>query len=127
MAGVIPFPHGETVTIQTAGTTTDPYSGDPTPAWELGVGQTWMTAPSQVTVAGVGIEPRPSSEPVENARNSVVSGYTLYLPPGTSVTAQNRVVVRGGTYNVLGDPATWRSPFTGWEPGIVVQVGRTEG
>lgn len=112
------FAHGETVTIQTAGTTTDPYSGDTTEDWDN---------PTEVEVTGVGIEPRPSSEPVENARNSVVSGFTLYLPPGTSVTAQNRVVVRGGTYDVLGDPATWRNPFTGWEPGVVVQVGRTEG
>lgn len=112
------FPHGETVTIQTAGTVTDPYSGESAPSWD---------DPTEVDVPGVAVEPRPSSEPVENARNSVTSGFTLYLPAGTAITAQNRVIVRGGTYDVLGDPADWRSPFTGWAPGLVVQVGRTEG
>lgn len=113
------FRFGETVTIQTAGPRYDKYADET-------VYDDWEN-PASVDVLGVGIEPRPSSEPVEAARNAVVSGYTLYLPTGTTVTAQNRIVVRGGTYNALGDPAVWMSPFTGWAPGIVVQVGRTEG
>jgi hypothetical protein len=121
------FAYGETVTIQSPGTTLDPYSGDPVTAWDLDEGQSWSTEPSEVDVAHVGVEPRPSSEPVEAARNAVVAGFTLYFPPATTITAHNRVVVRGGTYNVLGDAADWRSPFTGWAPGVVVQVGRTEG
>ena len=112
------FPHGETVTILTAGTTTDPYSGEPSPDW---------TTPTSVTVAGVAVEPRPSGEPLQDARNQVTSGFTLYMPPGTTIAPQNRVSVRGATYDVLGHPADWRSPFTGWEPGIVVQVERSEG
>jgi hypothetical protein len=112
------FPYGDTVQILTAGTTTDPYSGEPSPDW---------TSPTSVDVAGVGVEPRPSGEPLQDARNQVVSGYTLYMPAGTAITSANRVVVRGETYDVLGEPAVWRSPFTGWEPGIVVQVERSEG
>lgn len=112
------FPYGDTVQILTAGTKTDPYSNEST--------DDWSTATS-VDVPGVGVEPRPSGEPLQDARNQVVSGFTLYMPGGTAITAANRVVVRGQTYDVLGEPAVWRSPFTGWEPGIVVQVERSEG
>lgn len=112
------FPYGETVQVITAGTTTDPYSGEPTDDWD--------TATS-VDVTGVAVEPRPSGEPLQDARNQVTSGFTLYMPAGTAITAQNRVTVRGETYDVLGEPAEWRNPFTGWEPGLVVQVERSEG
>jgi hypothetical protein len=73
------------------------------------------------------VEPRPSAEPVQDARNAVTSGFTLYMPTGTTITATNRVRVRGAVYDVLGEPAEWRSPFTGWAPGVVVQVEKVEG
>lgn len=113
------FAHGETVEVLTAGETVDPYSGEPSESW----------APEDVTpviVVGVGVEPRPSSEPVQDARNAVTSGFTLYMPP-IDLTSKQRIRVRGEVYNVLGQPAAWRNPFTGWTPGLVVQVDRTEG
>ena len=113
------FAHGESVTILTAGTEVDPYSDDPVSSWEV--------EPSEVVVTGVGVEPRPSDEPTQEARNAVVSGFTLYLPAGTEIGPQNRVVVRGGTYEVLGEAAVWRNPFTGWVPGVVVQVQKVDG
>lgn len=112
------FAFGEPVTVQTAGTTSDPYSGVDGPSWDT------VTV---VLVPGVGVEPRPSAEPVQDARNSVTSGFTLYFPPGVEVTPKNRVLVRGRQYDVLGEPAEWVNPFTGWTPGAVVQVERTEG
>lgn len=121
------FPYGETVTVLTAGTVTDPYSEETVPAWKLSAGQTWTIEPSGVNVTGVAVEPRPSGEPLQDARNQVVSGFTLYFPAGTAITAQNHVTVRGETYDVLGEPAVWKNPYTGWEPGVVVQVERWEG
>lgn len=112
------YPFGETVYVLTAGTTTDPYSNETAEDW---------SAASEVAVEGVAVEPRPSQEPVQDARNAVTSGYTLYMPAGTSIDARSRVTVRGAVFEVLGEPAVWRSPFTGWEPGVVVQVGRVEG
>lgn len=112
------FPHGETVTVLAAGEVADPYSGETSADW---------SNPTETEVTDVAVEPRPSSEPTQDARNAVVSGFTLYMPAGAAITAQNRVIVRGDTYDVLGDPADWRSPFSGWNPGIVVQCGRTEG
>lgn len=110
-----PFPYGETVTVVTPATEDDPYSG------------TAGTAGSSVEVPGCAVEPRPSAEPVQDARNAVTSGFTIYMPAGTEIGPQNRVQVRGETFGVLGEPAVWRSPLTGWEPGVVVQCERTEG
>ena len=106
---------GETVVIVTPAKDADAYSGDP------------ATDESEVAVDGVAVEPRPSSEPQQDARNAVTSGFTLYLPAGTVIGPENAVRVRGGTFSVLGEPAVWRSPFTGWEPGVIVQCERTEG
>lgn len=103
----------ETVAVLTAGTVTDPYSGESTPSW---------TTPTEVAVVTLApAEPRPSSEPVQDARNAVVSGWTLYLPSGTAVTSANRVRVRGAIYPVQGEPADWLGA------GIVVQAYGTAG
>lgn len=103
---------GETVQVLTAATKTDRY-GNTVEDW---------TSPASVDVTTLApAEPRPSQEPVQDARNSVVSGWTLYLPAGTAVTAANRVRVRGKDYPVQGEPAVWGSR------GIVVQAFVTEG
>ena len=111
------FPFGETIQVLSASTTTDRYSNTV---------ENWAT-PSEVEVDGVGVEPRPSSEDHRDARNAVTSGFTLYVPAGTAVTAKNRIRVRGDVYEVDGEPAEWRNPFTGWQPGLVVQTKRMEG
>ena len=112
------FPYGETVTVLAAQLVEDEYGNTV---------ESWDTPTTVATVPGVGVEPRPVSETFNDDRNAVTSGYTLYLPAGVAVTAQHRVEVRGEVWPVLGDPAEWRNPFTGWQPGMVVQVGRTDG
>lgn len=103
----------ETVTRLRAGTTTDPYSGEEAADW---------TSPTEHDITTVApAEPRPSGEPVQEARNAVTSGFTLYLPADEDVTARDRMRVRGRVYDVLGDPALWLGA------GLVVQVGATEG
>lgn len=112
----------ETVAVLTAGTLTDPYSSELTSAWVLPSGKSWTTAPSEVNVTTLApAEPRPSSEPAQDARNSVTSGWTLYLPAGTAITSANRVRVRGTIYPVQGTPAVWGSR------GVVVQAYGTAG
>jgi hypothetical protein len=103
----------ETVTRLRAGTTTDPYSNEPTEDW---------TTPTELDITTLApAEPRPSGEPLQDARNQVVSGYTLYLPEGSDVTRVDRMRVRGVVHNVLGDPAVWLGA------GLVVQLERSEG
>ena len=102
----------ETIAILTAGTVTDPYSGEAVEDWNTPTEvNTTLTAPP---------EPRPSTEPVQDARNSVTSGWTLYLPAGTAITAKNRVRVRGVVYPVRGEPAVWPK-------GVVIQAYGTAG
>jgi len=110
---------GETVIVLTGTPVVDPYSGATT-------GTDWTTTPpTEVPVDNVLCEPRPSSEPVQDARNAVTSGYTLYLPTGTAITPTNRVRVRGLDYDVLGEASDWR--LGSWHPGLVVQTSRTAG
>lgn len=62
-----------------------------------------------------------------NDRQSVVSAsLAVALPPCTVVESSARMVVRDVTYEVVGEPADWRSPFTGWNPGVVVGLERAQ-
>lgn len=112
------FAHGEPVDVLTAGTVTDPYSGEPARSWDTS---------TSVTVEHVAVAGGGSLEPLLDARDPVTSDFDLMFPTGTVVTAQNRVVVRGLTCEVVGRPFRWVSPFTGWEPGLVVNAKVSEG
>lgn len=112
------FAYGETVDVLTAGTVTDPYSGDTTEDWDN---------PTSVPVEGCGVAAGGSLEPLQDARNAVESDFDVIMPPGTPVTSHNRLVMRGLTCDVVGRPFDWRNPFTGWAPGLFVQAKIREG
>lgn len=114
------FPYGETVVVLAAGVTQDDYDNDV---------ENWDNPATVATVTGVGVEPRPEGETYRSDRNAVVSGFTLYDSTNAlaAVSPQHRITVRGSTWAVDGEPAEWRNPFTGWQPGTVVQVGRIDG
>lgn len=104
---------GETIVVLSAGTVADPYSGE--------TSEDWSNATERTVTTIAPAEPRPSQEPTQEARNALVSGWTLYLPAGDPITAANRVRVRGEEYPVQGQPADWLGA------GVVVQAFRTEG
>jgi hypothetical protein len=117
---------GETVTVLTGTPVTDPsgtpvldpYSNEPSVSWD---------SPGEVSVVDVLCEPRPSSEPVQDARNAVTSGWTLYIqnrPVMPLITPANRVRIRGYDYDVLGEPGDWRLGSFG---GVVIQTGKVAG
>lgn len=111
------FPYGETVTILTRTETgTDRY-GNPTFAWP---------APG-VDVDGCAVAPRSATEPAQVGRQAVITGLTVYMPPGTVVGPYDRLSLRGVTYEVDGEAGEWVSPFSGWRPGVEVAVKRVEG
>lgn len=112
------FLYGEIVQFLSGGTATDPYSGDT-------VYDDWDNPTTVLTLSG-GIEPIASDEPLQDGRQSVIVGYRLYLPGAQAVMPWWRALVRGEVFNVDGRPAVWYNPFTGWSPGTVVQVGRTD-
>lgn len=109
----------ETVTVLRGTPVADPYGGTDT-------GLSWDD-PARTDVEATALEPRPSSEPTQDARNSVTTGYTVYLTGQPDVTAQDRVEIRGETYQVDGAPADWRSPFSSWQPGLIVQTTQVAG
>ena len=117
------YPHGETVTRLRASSTPDPYSGDDVQDW---------SAPAELAIPGVAVEPIVSRtesavRPAEQ-RRLVEIDFRIYVPdPAADVTAADRVRVRGHVCRVVGEPAAWRSPFTGWAPGLVVELTTTEG
>lgn len=113
------FAHGETVTRLRGTTTTDPYSGQST--------QIDWTTPDSLDIDGCAFNPGESSEPLQTARNAVLTRPEVYAPPESDILAGDRLVVRGDTYEVQGHPQDWRSPFTGWRPGLVVPLERVEG
>ena len=113
------YVHGESVTRLRAQTSTDPYSGESTPDWSL--------APSSETTTGWGVDDSRSAEPDEVAREAVVTDFVLYREAAADILPGDRVVVRGLTCEVVGRPATWRHPFTGWSAGFVVRANVVEG
>ena len=105
---------GETVVRVRAVPVLDPYSNEETDL-------DWSD-PDLLDIETLApAEPRPSSEPVQDARNAVTSGWTLYLPATADITAADRVRVRGMEYPVQGVPSVWGSR------GMVVQAFGTEG
>jgi len=60
-------------------------------------------------------------------RDTVIVGLSLLLPPGTDVTAVDRVDVGGLSYEVTGEPGHFFSPFTGSDPGVLVGLTRVTG
>ena len=111
------FAFPEAVTVQSAGTVTDPYSGESTADW---------SSPT-LRPESCGVAPGGSTEPNETARDAIDSDFDLIFDHDPGITAADRVVVRGLTCEVNGHPFLYRSPFTGWTPGTVVRVKVREG
>lgn len=113
------FAHGETVTFLAAGAVEDDYGNTV---------QDWSTPTTTLVKPGAGIEPRPVAAEFQDDRNAVTDGFTLYWPGETfDVDPTWRAQVRGQTWSVLGPEAQWANPFTGWNAGTIVQVGRIDG
>lgn len=110
------FPFGESVQIEAALSGIENAHGDLLEGFA-----------QPVTVDGCAFDPGGSAESFGPGRDVVISQPRLFAPPGTVVTARSRVTVRGLLYVVQGEPAVWRSPFTGWEPGVAIPLERVEG
>ncbi len=85
------------------------------------------TVTGERAVAGCAVAPRTSTED-NTGRVQIITGLTLYVPPGAALTATSRVRLPDGTaWRVVGDPGRWRSPLTGWYPGDQVELERVRG
>lgn len=113
------YAFGETVTVRRAEVVEDPYSGEPT-------GLSWANA-TDTEIPGCVVWPGETDEPNRVGREIVDVVLTVAMPPGTDVTAEDRVVVRGQVLEVAGQPFEYVNPFTGWRPGVVVPLTVREG
>lgn len=114
------YPFGESVQIlDGAVTSRDTYGNDV------------RTFPVKATYTNVPVAPADANGAGGNeytdGRDTVVIGLSVYLPDGAAVAPADRAVVRGETWEVIGDPQAWQSPFTGWRPGIPVALRRVTG
>jgi hypothetical protein len=109
------LPQGDTVTIVRPGTPTQDAYGNDVPG-----------APTEITVSGCGVAPRDSTGSASNeltdARDTVISGLTLYAPYGTDIRATDRIRVAGELFEVVGLPGSFRSPFTGSTGPVVASL-----
>ncbi|WP_147265900.1 hypothetical protein [Nocardia puris] len=61
-------------------------------------------------------------------RANVEVDVVLYCPRGADILASDQVELPDGhVYDVVGAPAPWRSPLTGWAPGVAVRAKRVSG
>lgn len=97
------FPYGETVVRLRAPLVADPYSGAATK-------RDWSAAAS-LPIADCVVDP----------------GGSLYGPYDADVIEGDRIVSASGTWDVQGHGAHWVSPFTGWQPGAVWPLRRSDG
>ncbi len=111
------FPNGETVTRLRAPAVTDRYNAEK---------RDWSTA-VETDLPGCAVAAGGSVEPLEVGRSSVVSDFDVIAPPATDILATDRLVVRGVTCEVEGQPFDWRHPWTGWQPGMVIKVKAVQG
>lgn len=79
-----------------------------------------------VTIPGCAVAPREQLEGPVPSWPPLTSGRTVYAPPGTDVSAKDRMIIAAVTYEVDGDPAVWDNPFTGTRFGVVIQLRRTD-
>jgi hypothetical protein len=105
------FPYGETLTVRSIATTTDD-DGNST------------TTPTEASWGPCAVWDRFSAERVDPRQAPVVVGLSIAGPRRTF--GADDLIVRGGVeYQVDGLPEeNTVSPFTGWDPGIVVNVKR---
>lgn len=90
------------------------------------------TAGSPVTVEGCAAWRGSSSKAFGGSKatagqETVTFTATLVVPPGTAITATDRVTLDGIVYEVDGEPVTWQSPLTGTQSGIEVTLRKVIG
>jgi hypothetical protein len=85
----------------------------------------YRTVTTVVTAAAV--RPLSSNEKDAGGRAQTVDAIEVVLPPGTEVSANDRLRVRGLVYEVDGTPEAEHDPMTGTEPGVRVVAKRHSG
>jgi hypothetical protein len=110
-----PYPLGETVRILRTGA---PPTGPDGKVLRDSRGQPLPGADESFDLDGCVVTPRAETPQVggdeQQARDTVIVGWTVYASPGRPVRTTDRVMVRNVVCEITGEPGDWgRSPFTG--------------
>lgn len=76
---------------------------------------------TEIPVGGCAWVPTSTTENVQGA-DQVTADAEVYMPAGTQVSPEDQVVYQGITYDVMGAPEAWSSPFTGIAGPVKVQL-----
>lgn len=117
-----PYPFGETVRILRTGAS--PGRGPR--------GQPLPGPDESFDVEGCVVTPRAETPQVggsqQQDRDTVIVGWTVYAPAGKPLRTTDKVVIRGVTCDITGEPGDWgRSPFTGTRGVIQFAADRVTG
>jgi hypothetical protein len=117
-----PYPFGETVRILRTGQSPgrDPR-GQPLPGPD-----------ESFDLEGCVVTPRAETPPVggaeQQARDTVIVGWTVYAPAGKPLRTTDKARIRGVTCEITGEPGDWgRSPFTGTRGPLQFAADRVTG
>lgn len=108
---------GVTVTRLRAAKVDDGYNG---------VRLDW-SHPDRLDIPGCAMAPRVEDERRQQGRQGVLEAWTAYLPYGSDVTFEDRLLTPHGTFEVEGAPNPWRNPYTGRQAGMTVYLQRVDG
>lgn len=76
------------------------------------------------------VAPRAATE-ISDRGETIVVGLQVFPPFGSDIRATDRVRIDvppwAGTFDVVGEPGNWQSPFTGRKAGMEVALTRTGG
>ncbi len=79
------------------------------------------------TIPGCVVWPRTSTE-YNDARDLVITGLTLLLPPGFGVQPTDTFLVRGEVFEVQAMPFDWsQNPWTNSRAGVQVELQKITG
>lgn len=107
------FPYGETVTVVSTTTTTDPLGNSTTTTTESPWGP-------------VAVWDRYATEQTDQTRPPVLVGLSI-AGPRVAIDSDDAIIRDGVRYELDGLPQqNTVNPFTGWDPGIVVNVKRAQ-
>jgi hypothetical protein len=117
-----PYAFGETVRILRTGASPgrDPR-GQPLPGPD-----------ESFDLKGCVVTPRAETPSVggeqQQARDTVIVGWTVYAPPGSDVRTTDGAMVRGVRCEITGEPGDWgKNPFTGLAGPIQFAADRVTG
>lgn len=83
--------------------------------------------PDRETLVDPIFAPASSTDINDRGRNGATVDASLFLPYGADLLNTDQVEIDSVLYDVVGEIAQWKNPFTGWNAGSEVALKRAHG